>query len=57
MVHGGCGSEGCYAMGDEAIEKIYIIVESALTNGQDGFWVHCFPFRLSDENLLAHGDS
>ncbi|MFN7140265.1 MAG: murein L,D-transpeptidase family protein [Limisphaerales bacterium] len=55
MVHGACASIGCYAMGDDAIEEIWTLCSRALENGQSAFAVHCFPFRLTNETLRAHG--
>ena len=57
MVHGNCVSVGCYAMTDPGIEEIYTLTNSALNNGQKYFKVHCFPFRMSKENLRKHQDS
>lgn len=51
MIHGGCSSRGCFAMNDQRIEEIYTLAHFALSNGQDAFDVHIFPFPLSDENL------
>ncbi|RMF39226.1 MAG: 2-dehydro-3-deoxyphosphooctonate aldolase [Alphaproteobacteria bacterium] len=48
MVHGNCGSAGCYAMTNPMIEEIYLIAEAALENGQDAFQVHAFPFRMDE---------
>jgi murein L,D-transpeptidase YafK len=53
MVHGSCVSIGCYAMGDDAIEEIYTLVDAALRAGQPAFDVHAFPFRLDDAALAA----
>ncbi len=57
MVHGDCASIGCFAMTDDKIEQIYALAESALRNGQGFFRVHCFPFRMTDENMQRHRDS
>lgn len=57
MVHGSCISVGCYAMGNKAIEEIYLLAQAALDKGQDAFAVHIFPFRLTPENLLRHRHS
>lgn len=54
MVHGGCRSMGCYAMGDRAIEEIYLLVHSALAGGQGKVNVHVFPFRLTAGNLKKY---
>ncbi|MBK6895446.1 MAG: murein L,D-transpeptidase [Alphaproteobacteria bacterium] len=54
MVHGACMSIGCFAMTNEGIEEIYLLVESALNGGQASLPVHIFPFRMTDENMKAH---
>ncbi len=51
MVHGGCRSWGCYALSDEDIEEVYVLVEAALKNGQRGVDVHVFPFRMTSANM------
>lgn len=51
MVHGACVSVGCYAMTDPLIEEIYLIVESALENGQPSVPVHAFPFRMTSGRM------
>lgn len=51
MVHGGCVSQGCFAMTDGYMEQIYTLVEAALNGGQDQVPVHVFPFPLTRENL------
>lgn len=51
MVHGGCGSIGCYAMTDAVIDEIWHVVTAALKQGQPRFHVHIFPFRMTEENL------
>lgn len=53
MVHGGCGSVGCYAMTDDVIDEIWKIVTTALEAGQRRFQVQAFPFRMTDDNLAA----
>lgn len=54
MVHGGCGSVGCYAMTDAVVDEIWRLVTSALAAGQDRFQVQAFPFRMSEDNMAAH---
>ena len=54
MVHGGCVSIGCYAMGDDAIAEIYTAVSEALHSGQGTVPVHAFPFPLDAANLERH---
>lgn len=56
MVHGGCGSVGCYAMTNAAIDEIWQLVTSALTAGQRRFQVQAFPFRMTSENLADKSD-
>ena len=51
MVHGGCSSRGCFAMGDRNMEEIYLLAHSALAEGQKQFDVHIFPFKLSQKNM------
>lgn len=57
MIHGGCKSQGCYAMGDPAIEEIYLLTENALTKHGGSIPVHIFPFRMSAENMAKHQSS
>lgn len=57
MVHGGCSSIGCYAIGDESVDQVYAVVEAALGNGQDAVDVHVFPFALTDGSLAAEAGS
>ena len=54
MVHGNCVSIGCYAMGDEAIEEIYTLLDAALANGQRSAQVHAFPFRFDRADVETH---
>lgn len=56
MVHGACGSIGCYAMTDTVIDEIWTLVTSALKSGQDQFQVQVFPFRMTDTNMARHGE-
>lgn len=51
MVHGGCGSIGCYAMTDAVIDEIWSLVTRALDGGQKRFQVQVFPFRMTAGNL------
>lgn len=57
MVHGGCGSIGCYAMTNPVIDEIWRLVTSALNNGQPRFQVQVFPFRMTERNLGRHAGS
>lgn len=51
MVHGDCSSRGCFAMGDNSIEEIYLLAQAALSSGQARFSLHIFPFRMSLKNM------
>ena len=57
MVHGNKVSIGCFAMTDMKIEEIYCLADAALRNGQKFFRVHCFPFRMTKENMDKHSKS
>lgn len=57
MIHGGCSSDGCFAMSDFHMEQIYTITDAALSGGQMLFDVHIFPFRMTAKNLALHRDS
>lgn len=54
MVHGGCGSIGCYAMTDSVIDEIWTIVTRAFDGGQKRFQVQVYPFRMIEKNLHAY---
>lgn len=53
MVHGGCGSIGCYAMTNPVIDEIWRLVTAALDGGQPRFHVHVFPFRMTERNMAS----
>ena len=57
MVHGGCGSAGCYAMTDALMEELYALVREAFIGGQDVVHVHAFPFRMTAANMARHAKS
>jgi murein L,D-transpeptidase YafK len=57
MVHGACGSVGCYAMTDAQMGEIWTLVTAALDAGQPAFQVQAFPFRLTTQNLDAYTGS
>ncbi len=54
MVHGGCESAGCYAITDKAVQELYAIAREAFVGGQRKFPVHAFPFKMTEQNMLAH---
>lgn len=51
MVHGGCRSQGCYAITDDAIQELFVLAREAFTAGQRRFPVHAFPFRMTEANM------
>lgn len=51
MVHGGCGSIGCYAMTDPVIDEVWRLITAALDKGQARIPVHIFPFRMTPETM------
>ncbi len=53
MIHGACGSSGCYAMTDEQIGEIYALAGASL-GGQPSFQIQAYPFRLTPANLARH---
>jgi murein L,D-transpeptidase YafK len=57
MVHGGCGSIGCYAMTNPVIDEIWKLVTAALNGGQARFQVQVFPFRMTEANLARYAGS
>jgi murein L,D-transpeptidase YafK len=57
MIHGGCKSDGCFAMTNPGIEEIYLLVEQSLGGGQDYVPVHVFPFRMTAENMARYPDN
>ncbi len=57
MIHGSCGSRGCYAMTDERIEEIYSVVEAAIQAGQEEVPIHVFPFRMTERNMRWYKNS
>ena len=54
MIHGDCVSVGCFAMGDDQIDEIYDLVESALNSGQKSVQVQIYPFRMTKKELQKH---
>ena len=53
MIHGACGSSGCYAMTDEQIGEIYALARNSLS-GQPSFQIQAYPFRMTPANLARH---
>lgn len=51
MVHGGCSSMGCFAMGNHNIEELYFLARETLSAGMDSFSLHIFPFPMTPKNM------
>ncbi len=55
LIHGGCGSVGCFAMTNPVIEEVFSLASAALNKGgQDAVQVHVFPFRMTEERVQAY---
>ena len=52
FIHGGCRTEGCLAVTDDAIKELYWLSVEARNVGQTRIPVHIFPARLTDEELF-----
>jgi murein L,D-transpeptidase YafK len=50
-IHGGCRTEGCLAVTDDAIKELYWLAVEARTSGQQRIPVHIFPTRMTDHEL------
>lgn len=55
MIHGGCKSEGCFAMTNNAMEEVYLLTEASISKGNE-VPVHIFPFRMTAQNMFTHRD-
>ena len=51
MIHGGTSSQGCFAMTDDTIEKLYILVHEALAAGAPYIPVQIYPFRMTPQRM------
>ena len=49
FIHGGCLTEGCIAVTDDAIKELYWIAVEARAVGQQRIPVHIFPARLDGD--------
>lgn len=54
MVHGGCESQGCYAMTNAQMAEIYMIVEASIKQSRQDVPVHIFPFHMTEDNMQRH---
>jgi murein L,D-transpeptidase YafK len=55
FIHGGCKTEGCLAVTDDAIKELYWLAVEARNLGQQMIPVHIFPTRLTDGELQRLG--
>ncbi len=53
FIHGSCVSDGCVAIRDQPIERLYLIASDAKANGQKTIPVHIFPCRM--DSSLCRG--
>ena len=53
FIHGGCKTEGCLAVTDDAIKELYWLTVEAVNAGQSKVPVHIFPARLTDNALTS----
>jgi murein L,D-transpeptidase YafK len=51
FIHGGCETEGCIAVTNDAIKELYWIGVEARAAGQERIPVHIFPARMTAEEL------
>lgn len=51
FIHGGCQTEGCLAVTDEAIKELWVLASESRAAGQTQIPVHIFPARLTDAEL------
>ena len=47
LIHGKCGSVGCFAIQDNNVEEVYNVVRAALHNGQVSIPVLALPFSFA----------
>ena len=53
MIHGGCESAGCFAMGSD-IWDIYIFAEEAFKDGVDSIPISIYPTKSAANNHFKH---
>jgi murein L,D-transpeptidase YafK len=57
LVHGGCSTEGCFAMTNPVIDEVFRLANSAISSGQKEIQVHVFPFRMTPANVMQYSAS
>ena len=57
LIHGNCISSGCYAMTDPLVDQLYRMTKATTDVAGQGFWIHAFPFRMTQKNMDLHSES
>jgi murein L,D-transpeptidase YafK len=57
LIHGGCSSVGCFAMTNPVSEEIHQLTLAAIDAGEELVPVEVFPFRMTNENMIAQSAS
>ena len=57
LVHGGCSTEGCFAMTNDVIDEIFRLAIAAFDSGQKLFHVQVLPFRMDVMSLMKQSRS
>lgn len=53
FIHGGCFSVGCLSIGDDGIERVYLIAAQAIATRRETIPVHIFPCRFGEASCEA----
>ncbi len=54
FIHGACVSVGCVSITDDKIKEVYVLANEAKKNGQQKIEIHCFPFRMTNEQIKKY---
>ena len=57
LIHGNCISSGCYAMTDPLVDQLYEMTKATTSVPGQGFWIHAFPFRMTNRNMSDNKSS
>lgn len=57
LIHGNCISSGCYAMTDPLVDELYRLTYATTQAQGQGFWIHAFPFRMTQANMDRYTSS
>lgn len=50
-IHGGCATEGCFPITDEAMSELYWLAVESHAAGQEAIPVHVFPSRMTPSRM------